>query len=245
MAPNNSFSLIEKINYAIEGIIFTVKTQKNIRYHFLAAALILLIGIFLPIKKVDFLLVILIIIMVLIAEIFNTAIEEIVNMVSPSINHKAKIIKDIAAGAVLIAAIGAVVLGIFIFTPYLFGPAFESVKAFHQLNKNEYSAYIVLFTLLLVIIMIVIAKAKFGRGEPLHGGMPSGHAAVAFSIGTAVLFLSSDPIIIVLTFCLAFMVSHSRLLLKIHTNIEVVAGAFFGGLTTAVVFILYNNFIKK
>ena len=94
----------------------------------------------------------------------------------------------------------------------------------------------------MVIIFIVISKAKYGRGEPLHGGMPSGHSAVAFSVGTAVVFLTSDAIIIVLAFCLAIMVSHSRLLLKIHNRQEVIAGALLGCLITACIFILFRYF---
>ena len=236
-------TLMEKVNYAIEGIIYTVKTQKNIRYHFLAAAFVLLASAFLPITKVECLLVVVIIALVLIVEVLNTAIEELVNMISPHINQRAKMVKDIAAGAVLISAIGAVILGSLIFIPYLFSPASRTLSFFHGLSKSESSAYIVLFSLLLVIVLIVVAKATYGKGEPLHGGMPSGHSAVAFSIGTAVVFLSSNPIIIVLTFCLVIMVSHSRLLLKIHTYTEVVVGALVGAIVTACIFMLFHYFL--
>jgi len=73
--------------------------------------------------------------------------------------------------------------------------------------------------------------------------MPSGHSAVAFSIGTAVVFLSSNPIISVLTFCLVIMVSHSRLLLKIHTYTEVVVGSLVGTIVTACIFMLFHYFL--
>ena len=236
-------TLMEKVNYAIEGIIYTVRTQKNIRYHFLAAAFVLLAIVLLPVTKVDCLLLMGIIALVLIVEVLNTAIEQLVDMVSPHMNQRAKMVKDIAAGAVLISAIASIILGSLIFIPYLLSPASRTLRFLHGLSKNEFAAYAVLFSLLVVIILIVVAKAKYGKGEPLHGGMPSGHSAVAFSIGTAVVFLSSNPIIIVLTFCLAIMVSHSRLLLKIHTHKEVVAGALVGTIVTAFIFILFNYFL--
>lgn len=243
MSDDRSDTLLEKVNYAIEGIIYTVRTQKNIRHHFLAAALVSLVSAFLPITKIDYLLVIVTISFVLVAEVLNTAIEELVNMVSPQINQRAKVIKDIAAGAVLISVIGAIILGSLIFIPYFLSPASRTVGFLHGLSESEFSAYVILFSLLMVIILIVIAKARYGKGEPLHGGMPSGHSAAAFSIGTAVVFLSSNPIIIVLTFCLAIMVSHSRLLLKIHTHKEVIAGAVVGSIITAFIFTLFNYFL--
>lgn len=233
-------TLIEKLNYAIEGIIYSVRTQKNLRFHLGAAALVLLASAILPISKEEMLIVVLIISLVLIAEVFNTAIEEMVNMISPHPNAQAKITKDIAAGAVLLSAVGAVAVGSLIFIPYLISPAFTAVGFFHRLSEGTLAAYTILFTLLVVIILIVISKAKFGRGEPLHGGMPSGHSAVAFSIVTAIAFLTSNPIIIMLAFGLAIMVSHSRLLLKIHTRQEVIVGAILGGLVTAGIFILFR-----
>jgi diacylglycerol kinase (ATP) len=242
MLPDRSTdTLIEKMNYAIEGIIYAVRTQKNFRLHFLAAALVLVASVILPITKVDLLFIVLVISFVLVAELLNTAIEEMINMISPDINAQAKVMKDIAAGAVLIAAIGAIALGSMIFIPHLLSPAFKTVGFFHHLNENEFAAYTVLFSLLVVIILIVIAKAVYGKGEPLHGGMPSGHSAIAFSIGTAITFLTSNAIVIMLAFCLGIMVSHSRLLLKIHTRQEVIAGALLGILITAAIFILFRR----
>jgi diacylglycerol kinase (ATP) len=241
MLPDRSAdTFIEKMNYAIEGIIYAVRTQKNLRIHLLAAALVLVASAILPVTKVDLLFIVVVICFVLIAELLNTAIEEMINMISPDINAQAKIIKDIAAGAVLVAAIGSMSIGSLIFIPHILSPAFKTVGFFHHVSENEFAAYTILFSLLVVIILIVIAKAIYGKGEPLHGGMPSGHSAVAFSIGTAITFLTSNAIVIVLSFCLGIMVSHSRLLLKIHTRQEVIAGALLGILITASIFILFR-----
>jgi len=233
-------TLIEKLNYAIEGIIYAARTQKNFRFHLGAAALVLLASAIFSVSKGELIIVLLVVSLVLIAELFNTAIEELVNMISPQANAQAKITKDIAAGAVLLSAVVAIAIGCLIFIPYLISPAFKAAGFLHSLNSREQAAYITLFSLLVVIILIVISKAIFGKGEPLHGGMPSGHSAVAFSIGTAIAFLTSNALIIALVFVLAIMVSHSRLLLKIHTRREVVVGAVLGCLVTASIFILFR-----
>lgn len=95
-------------------------------------------------------------------------------------------------------------------------------------------------SLLVVIIIVVMLKALSGKGTPLHGGILSGHAAIAFSIATLVTLSTQDPIISLLTLLLAFMVSHSRLLMNIHTTREVVLGALVGTAATLVVTLVFR-----
>lgn len=99
-----------------------------------------------------------------------------------------------------------------------------------------------LVAILIVVITVVIVKSVTGTGTPLHGGLPSGHAAVAFSVATAVSLNTRDPLISILTIALAIMVSHSRLLMKIHTLREVVYGASLGTGITLLVLQLFKNF---
>ena len=79
-----------------------------------------------------------------------------------------------------------------------------------------------------VTIAVILLKAHFAKGSPLHGGMPSGHAAVAFAIAVAVVFSGATLVIDLCAFTLATMVSQSRLLMKIHTLSEVLLGALLG-----------------
>jgi diacylglycerol kinase (ATP) len=94
--------------------------------------------------------------------------------------------------------------------------------------------------LLVVVIVVVILKSLTGKGTPLEGGLPSGHAAVAFAIATVVSLSTQDPLISILTICLAVMVSHSRLLLNIHTMREVALGAITGTAIAALVVTLFR-----
>jgi len=90
------------------------------------------------------------------------------------------------------------------------------------------------------VIIVVIIKAFLGRGEPLRGGMPSGHAAVSFSIWVSTLYLTHSVTIGVLTFLLALMVSWSRWSSHIHRPLEIVAGAALGAGLTAVFFLVFS-----
>jgi len=94
--------------------------------------------------------------------------------------------------------------------------------------------------LLVVVIVVVILKAMSGKGTPLEGGLPSGHAAVAFAIATSVTLNTQDPITSVLTITLAVMVSHSRLLLRYHTLREVLLGAVTGIAVTLAILMLFK-----
>jgi diacylglycerol kinase (ATP) len=87
---------------------------------------------------------------------------------------------------------------------------------------------------------VVFLKTLSGRGTPLEGGFPSGHAAMAFAIATIVAFKSQDPMISFLTLGMAVMVSHSRLLLHIHTIREVVVGAVTGTAITLGVLLIFK-----
>lgn len=109
--------LINSFKYAFEGIITSLKTEQNMRIHIVITVLVILMCFILKISKIEWILCIFAIVMVISAELFNTAIETIVDMITTEQNEKAKIAKDVSAGAVLIMAIGAATVGIIIFIP--------------------------------------------------------------------------------------------------------------------------------
>lgn len=220
---------IDSANCAIEGILYTARTQKHMRNHFLAALVLLIATLFLRVSALEFILLALSVSFVLFAELMNTAVEVVVDLVSPGYHPLAKIAKDTAAGAVLVAAIGTAVMGYLILSRYIF-PIYKEVLGMIG-TPTEMGT---LVSILMVVIVVIILKARSGKGTPLQGGLPSGHAAVAFSIATSVSLNTQDPMVSLLTIALAIMVSHSRLLLNIHSMREVVFGALTGtGITLA------------
>lgn len=226
---------IDSVNCAIEGILYTARTQKHMRYHFLAALAILFFALLLQVSPVEFMLLALAISFVLFAELLNTAVEVVVDMISPEYHPMAKVAKDVAAGAVLVAASGTAIMGYLVLAKYIFPlqeRALAMVRAGSELG--------IVVSVVLVLIAVVVMKAVTGKGTPLKGGSPSGHSAVAFSIATSVTLTTKDPMTSMLCIVLAVMVSHSRLLLRIHSMGEVVLGGVTGVVITVVVNVLFG-----
>jgi len=88
--------------------------------------------------------------------------------------------------------------------------------------------------------VVVLVKALTGKGRPLHGGLPSGHAAVSFALATFLALRTEDPTVAVLAGVLALMVSHSRLLQRIHSRGEVIVGAVLGAVLGATLFWMFH-----
>lgn len=226
--------LLDSFNYAIDGIIHAVRTQRNMRIHMVAALFVLTACFFYDLSKMELVAVWIVITMVISSEMINTAIESAIDATTNYYHPLAKIAKNAAAGAVFLTAINAVIVGYIIFWDKLLNISFAVITKVKA--SNPYSIFIILAIL---CISIIIAKAIFGEGTPLKGGMPSGHSAIAFSIATLMAFIVKEPLVIVLSYILALIVAQSRVDSEVHSIFEVVTGAVFGTILTI---ILYNVF---
>jgi diacylglycerol kinase (ATP) len=225
---------IESLNCAIEGILWAAKSERHIRYHFVAALAVVFLALFFKVSAVEFFLLALAAVLVIFAEMMNTAIEAIVDLVTDDYHELAKIAKDVAAGAVLVTSVGAIILGYLVLSGHIF-PLFDSQPT---LGKDPHGT-IPVGSLLIIIILIVLLKSRYNHGSPLHGGMPSGHAAVAFSIAVSTFLFGESFLIGLLVLLLAALVSQSRLLMKIHTPKEVFLGALLGTVVTLLCFLIF------
>lgn len=232
MKPKNWF---ESLNCAIEGILYAAKTQRHMKVHFISALFVLFLSLMLDISKIEFVILAVSITLVLFAEMVNTAIEVTIDLVHEEFHPLAKIIKDVAAGGVLISSVGAVVMGYLVLADPILAYTGFTVEYVKKLPSH-----IALIALLTVVIAVVLLKSHVGRGTPLHGGMPSGHAAVSFSIWTSLCMLTDNSLVVLLSLMLAVMVSHSRLALGIHTKSEVAIGALLGFIITLLLFKLFG-----
>jgi diacylglycerol kinase (ATP) len=236
--PGRSQSLLESFNFAFEGIIHVLRTQRNLRLHFVIAALVMIAAVAFDVTRLELIALLISITFVLVAEMLNSAIEAAVDMASTSFDPLAKLAKDVAAGAVLIAAINAVAVGYLVFSGDV---AERSSRFLDRLSRAP--ADLTVVALVLVIILVIGAKALSGRGTPLRGGLPSGHAAVAFAgwmAATLVLEGSGHRFLIsTLTFIMALLVAQTRVEARIHSTLEVGAGALLGALVTLAIFQLF------
>ncbi|MFZ5908113.1 MAG: diacylglycerol kinase [Nitrospirota bacterium] len=226
---------LRSANCAIEGILQAARTQRHLRYHFFTAVFVLLLSYVLGVSRTEFLIIALSVIAVLLAEMFNTAIEVIVDIISPEQNEKARIAKDIAAGAVFITAFGVAVIGYIVIFPYL-RDSFHTGLTVAKHSKEE----IALIAFVLVVILVVITKAYLGKGLPLRGGMPSGHAALAFAAWVATTYMTEHFTASILSFVIAVLIAQSRIVTKAHTIWEVVLGSLMGASVTFLLFRIFS-----
>ncbi|WP_126344103.1 diacylglycerol kinase [Kurthia zopfii] len=115
----NVTKFIRSFKYALEGILSAMKEQ-NFKFHLLAVVIVIIASVWTGISMVEWLVVISIMTLVLSLEMMNSAIEKVVDLVTTEIHPLAKLAKDLAAGAVLIAAIASVIIGCIIFLPKWF-----------------------------------------------------------------------------------------------------------------------------
>ena len=120
--------ILNSFKYAIQGIVTSLKTEKNMKIHLAIMVLVIVAGIFFNITKLEWIICIILFSIVLAGELFNTAVETIVDIIMPKKNEKAKIAKDVSAGAVLVLAIGAAIIGLMIFIPNIIEQFYKILK---------------------------------------------------------------------------------------------------------------------
>ena len=234
-SPRRAPSIIQSFNYAFEGIIHVLRTQRNMRIHFAIALIVLIAGLAVDVSRLELIALLLAIAFVLIAEMINTALEAAIDVATTSFDPMAKLAKDIAAGAVLIATVNAIAIGYLVFSGQV---ANRSERLLDRLRDAP--AKLTLISLVVVIIVVIATKAISGRGTPLRGGLPSGHAAIAFAGWMAATYVLSDAehrfLISSLTFIMALLVAQTRVEAGVHSTVEVAYGGLLGALITLVLF---------
>lgn len=227
-------NIVQSFNNAINGIIYTIRTERNMKFHIFAAVAILLLSLFFKLSRIEFLIVCMTISLVIICELFNTAVEVIVDIIVDVYHPKARIVKDVAAGAVLLSAFLSLIVAYFIF--------FDRVSNEIETGMNRIKQspmHITIIALIITLVLVLVVKAFFKKGTPFHGGMPSGHAAVGFSITTAILLWTGNVKIAALCLVVSLLMIQSRHEAKIHTFWELAAGAVLGFFVTLLLFQMF------
>lgn len=230
-------TLVDSFNCAVEGLLYVFKTQRNMKIHLLMGIVVIICCIIFKVSIPDFLFICFAISFVLVCEMINTGLELMTDMLSETYHPLVRIIKDIAAGAVLIASVNAVITGYLLLSKYLAGTI--EIGLTRIIESPWYWTFICIFG---VLIISVGTKIFLHRGTPFAGGMPSAHTAMAFSVWTMVSLLSEQPIVIALTFLVALLVAQSRVATGIHKLKEVIMGAFLGVFLTLLFFQLMKRF---
>ena len=209
--------------HARSGIKLIFKNERNFRIDLIVAIIVVILGFLFKISHTDWIAISLVISVVFVSETINSAIEAVVDLCTQEYHELAKFAKDAAAGAVFVAVSNAVIIGYLVF----YNKFEDSVGLIIGKIRNSY-VHVSVIALIVVITVVIGLKAYFRKGRPLRGGMPSGHSAVAFSIWSAVLFMTDNVYVIVMTLLLALLVAQTRVKAGIHSFKEVIFGGVVG-----------------
>lgn len=225
--------IIESFNYAVSGIISAIKTEKSMRIHYSIAVIVLLSSLFFDFSRTEFLLLLFAVSLVVISEMINTAIERTIDLITKEFHPLARLVKDVAAGAVLIATINSLIVGYLLF--------FERLSLFSELvifKIKRSPIHLTFVALILVTLLTIGLKARYSKGKGTHfqGGAVSGHSAIAFCIATIISFQVDNMLVTTMAYLLALLVAESRVEGKIHSLSEVIIGGVMGSIIGIIVF---------
>jgi len=221
-APS-THSVLDSFRYAMDGLVHVIHSQRQVRYYFSMIALVMLASLLLRVSKVELILLWLTIALVLIAELFNTAVEAVVDMVTEAYHPLARVAKDIAGAAVLVATSVSVLVGGLVF---LSQPALRQYLSATRVQMPGNPLLVAFVGGTVVLILVVLGKVQGRSGTILRGGVISGHSALAAFLATSTYYVTGrNLLVLVLVSGLTFLVCQSRVDAGIHSVREVILGA--------------------
>jgi diacylglycerol kinase (ATP) len=231
-------AVARSFEHAYRGMIYAVRTQRNMRFHVIVAVLVLVASLLVGVSKLELAVLVLTIVLVFVTELFNTAMEFVVDLATKEYHPLAKLAKDVSAGAVLVSSVGAVLVGYLLLADDL-GPL--SLATLESIRRSP--AHLTLVSLGVVVLVVLLGKALTNSPNSFAGGMPSGHAAVAFAGWVAASFIAVESganayagLVSVIVLLMALLVCQSRVESGLHSVYQVIMGAVVGALVTTAAF---------
>jgi diacylglycerol kinase (ATP) len=230
-------SILRSFQFAWEGLSFCFSTQRHMRFHFAIMVLTLCAAWGLRVSQVEMLHVLLAMVLVLISEMVNTAIEYTVDLATDSFDERAKVAKDVAAGAVLLAALYSIIVAAIVFSnnPRLR----EIIEQIPPGLTRPRVGVVQLVSLGIIFLSVLITwvKKMTHRGTLWRGGMISGHAAFGFLLATSIVIVTRNLAVTCLALALALLVAQSRIQARIHSPMEVLIGGIMGIIVAFILFL--------
>jgi len=225
------------LNFAVEGIVQGFLGEKNMKIHFFIGVLVLILSLWLDLSTLEVVVIFFAIALVLISEMFNYAIEEVLNHLTLARHKKIKIAKDVAAGAVLIACLNSLVVAYLVLYHALAKRPFY-LDVFSKIKAH--ASHIVILLVVLLVLLVIIFKTMGDKENYFKGGLVSGHTTLAFGACTAILLITKNALASILAFLIALLVAHSRVEANIHKWMEVVLGALLGIIGSLLIFYIFS-----
>ena len=220
---------------AFNGIIYATTTQSNIKKQLIIAVIVVIISLFFNLNRAEFLCFLFTIVLIIFAEMVNTAIETVVDLYIDVYHPKAKIAKDVAAGGVVITTINALIVAYFLFFDKIADIGLNFIK--NVTSTPSHLAFAVI-TITAIAILAVIAYAKSNKHKGLNQKfVPSGYTTISFAANTIIWLLTDNFVILILSLISSIFVAEGRIEAKEHKLSEIIFSAAFG---TLMVLALYG-----
>lgn len=229
---------LKGFDYAYEGLVWAINHEKNMKFHLLALAILLIASLFFNLSRVEMISLVFAVCFVLGFELLNTSLEQAVNLASGGkYSPFAKASKDLAAAAVFISALNALFVAYLIFFDK-FIDFYNSV--FVRITKQP--SHLAVITLSLVIVVTIFLKGVFyqGHGTAFKGGFVSGHTSLAFCLATIGIMQSQEFLVKLLFLLLALIIAESRYEADIHSIPEIIRGAILGTSMAMAIFGIFS-----
>ena len=239
MKNGNFFDALQN---ALNGIIYAITTQSNIKKQLVIAVAVMLISLFFDLTKAEFLCLMFTVVLIIVAAMINTAIETVVDLYTDLYHPKAKIAKDVGAGAVVLTAINALIVAYFLFFEKISTIGLNIVDEIA--NSPTHLAFVAIVLTVIVIVTLKAAATKNNHKFIKENFMPSGQTAVAFAGLTIIWLTTRNVVIFTLSLVLALIIGINRYENGKRTKTEVVVGAWVGIMVVVLLYglaLLYLN----
>ncbi len=217
---------------AVNGIIYGTTTQSNVKKQLVIIAFVILVSLFFNLSKVEFICLIFACVLIIFAEMVNTAVETVVDLYTDIYHPKAKIAKDVAAGAVVITALNAVIVAYFLF----FDKIGQMGNSIYQtvINSPTYLAFVVVA--LIIIIAVALKAAKIQDRKNNKSLIISCQSMLASAAVVGTWIATENLVALSFATILAIMICMNRVESKERTVVEVILGVLIGILITILMY---------
>ncbi|MBO5005041.1 MAG: diacylglycerol kinase [Clostridia bacterium] len=232
---NSNF--IDSFKNAIEGLIYGITTQSNIKKQLVIAVVVMILSLFYNFTTTEFLCLTFAVVFVIFAEMVNTAIETVVDLYTDLYHPKAKIAKDVGAGSVLLMSINSVIVAYFLFLRETDLSKFGESIFNNMVNSPVHLAFVgIMITVIVVVTLTAYLRTKNKEKSGKTKFLPSGQSAISFAILTCIGLNTKSLLIFALSLILALLVLENRMEDKKKTTAEVIFGSFMGILIVLLVY---------
>jgi len=219
--------------YAYEGVKYALATQRNMKFHFAAALVVLTLALFFRLTKYDILFLLLAVTLVIVTELINTAVEKAVDLAMPELHPLAKIAKDVAAASVLVTAAFAAVTGMIVF----YEPVDRWLRQARGLEGAAPPEGTVWLLLSLLALAVIAAQTRFAKSG--FRWKPSLLAAISFAAAALIACRTEQTLPALLAFFLAGLLCLTLWEKGERSISSLLLGAALGSFTAYLAYYLY------